>query len=270
MIGDEDKRKSYDEVRRLGPMAGGVGGGAGVPAASTWTSVIFSAVCSAGVAAVVAVLAVVLKARRAPISKPIWRSILRTQSTGSRPIHLTSEASCSTCSGTGARPGTTPTACPSCDGRGVQDDNQGFFSMSRPCSTCSGCGSVSPIRVRPVGAVAARCARCQGRIPAGVKSGQKICLKGRGGGAAGGEPGDLFVKVRVKDHPLFGRAGKDLTLDLPVTFDEAALGADISVPTIMGNGPDVARRHPVRQDVPVARQGWCRRPSRHGIDRGPR
>ena len=239
VIGDEDKRKSYDEVRRLGPMAGGFGGGAGAPGGFNMDigDLLGGLFGRGGGGGGRARSGASRGQKGADLEADLALDFEDAVNGIETTIHLTSEASCSTCSGTGARPGTTPTACPSCDGRGVQDDNQGFFSMSRPCSTCSGRGSV----------VSDPCSTCRGsgsevrprdvkvRIPAGVKSGQKIRLKGRGGpGRLGGEPGDLFVKVRVKDHPLFGRAGKDLTLDLPITFDEAALGADISVPTIDG------------------------------------
>ena len=240
VIGDEDKRKSYDEVRRLGPMAGGFGGGGpGAPGGFNMDigDLLGGLFGRGGGGGGRARSGASRGQKGADLEADLALDFEDAVNGIETTIHLTSEASCSTCSGTGARPGTTPTACPSCDGRGVQDDNQGFFSMSRPCSTCSGRGSV----------VSDPCSTCRGsgsevrprdvkvRIPAGVKSGQKIRLKGRGGpGRLGGEPGDLFVKVRVKDHPLFGRAGKDLTLDLPITFDEAALGADISVPTIDG------------------------------------
>ncbi len=241
VIGDEEKRKSYDEVRRLGPMAGGFGGAAGGPGGGF--NMDFGDIGDLlgglfgrgggrgrGGGGSTAQKGADLEADLALDFEDAVNGIETT-------IHLTSEASCSTCSGTGSKPGTTPRTCPVCDGRGVQDDNQGFFSMSRPCSNCAGRGTV----------ITDPCPTCNGsgsevrprdvkvRIPAGVKSGQKIRLKGRGGpGRLGGEPGDLFVKVRVKDHPLFGRAGKDLILDLPITFAEAALGADIAVPTLDG------------------------------------
>jgi molecular chaperone DnaJ len=152
-------------------------------------------------------------------------------------IHLTSDAACSTCHGSGARPGTTPSTCPQCQGRGVVDDNQGFFSFSQPCPNCAGQGYL----------IEDPCPTCQGtgverrprevkvRLPAGVADGQRIRLKGRGGpGRNGGPPGDLYVTARVGPHPVFGRRGDDLTLTLPVTYPEAALGADVRVPTLDG------------------------------------
>jgi molecular chaperone DnaJ len=152
-------------------------------------------------------------------------------------VHLTSDAACETCAGSGAAPGTTPELCRNCSGRGVLDDDQGFFSLSQPCPTCSGRGRV----------VTDPCTSCRGtgierkprqvkvRIPPGVKDGQRIRLKGRGGpGRNGGQPGDLFVVVRVGVHAVFGRSGDNLTLDVPVTFAEAVLGAKVKVPTMEG------------------------------------
>lgn len=153
-------------------------------------------------------------------------------------MHLTSEAACSTCSGSGARPGTAPHACGNCAGRGVVSDSQGLFALSSPCPVCSGRGQV----------IDDPCPTCRGtgterrprevklRVPAGVNQGQRIRLKGRGGpGRNGGPPGDLYVIVRVGTHPIFGRKGRDLTVAVPVTFPEAALGADVVVPTLGGS-----------------------------------
>jgi len=150
-------------------------------------------------------------------------------------VRFRAEASCSTCAGSGAAPGTMPETCPECHGAGTVADNQGPFSFSQVCPTCGGRGQIIPtpcptcdgrgVEVRP--------REVKVRIPAGVADGQRIRVKGRGGaGANGGGPGDLFVVVGVRGHALFGRSGHDLTLRLPVTFAEAALGADIKVPTL--------------------------------------
>ena len=152
-------------------------------------------------------------------------------------IHLTSDAACSTCHGSGARPGTTPTTCPQCQGRGVIDDNQGFFSFSQPCPNCAGQGYLieDPCPTCHGTGVERRPREVKVRLPAGVADGQRIRLKGRGGpGRNGGPPGDLYVTARVGPHPVFGRRGDDLTLTLPVTYPEAALGADVRVPTLDG------------------------------------
>ena len=122
------------------------------------------------------------------------------------------------------------------------DDNQGLFSFSRACPECGGRGMK----------VETPCPTCRGtgsevrprqvkvRIPAGVDEGQRIRLKGKGGsGGVNGTPGDLYVTVRVSPHTLFGRKGRDLTLTVPITFTEAVLGADVTVPTL--EGPVVVR-----------------------------
>jgi molecular chaperone DnaJ len=157
-------------------------------------------------------------------------------------IHLTSEAACSDCHGSGARPGTTPTPCPQCGGRGVLDDNQGFFSFSQPCPACAGRGFTieDPCPTCRGSGIEHRPREVKVRIPAGVADGQRIRLRGRGGpGRNGGPPGDLYVTARVTPHRLFGRRDDDLTLSVPITFPEAALGADIKVPTLDGGSVTV-------------------------------
>lgn len=154
------------------------------------------------------------------------------------PIKIDGPAVCARCHGSGAEPGTQPITCPQCGGSGEIAENQGFFSMSRPCPRCGGAGRI----------VESPCIKCGGsgaerrtrtlhvKIPAGVRNGARIRLAGKGEpGPAGGRPGDLFVKVAVASHPVFGRKGDDLTLDLPISYTEATLGANVEVPTL--NGP---------------------------------
>jgi molecular chaperone DnaJ len=153
-------------------------------------------------------------------------------------VNLVSEVSCPDCSGSGAAPGTTPRVCPDCRGRGVLDDNQGFFSFSRPCTNCGGRGVFvdSPCPTCTGTGVTTRPRMVKVRIPAGVRDGQPIRLKGKGApGRNNGPSGDLYVRVHVESHPLFGRDGEHLTVTVPITFAEAALGADIKVPTIEGD-----------------------------------
>jgi molecular chaperone DnaJ len=152
-------------------------------------------------------------------------------------VNLTSEATCSTCHGSGAEPGTSPHRCPVCDGRGVVDDNQGLFSFSSPCPNCGGRGVLidTPCHTCHGTGAERRSRSVKVRIPAGVDDGSRIRLKGRGGpGRNGGPSGDLYVVVGVKPHSLFARRGDDLTLNVPITFPEAALGADVTVPTLDG------------------------------------
>jgi molecular chaperone DnaJ len=119
----------------------------------------------------------------------------------------------------------------------VIDDNQGLFSFSTPCRRCGGAGTVieDPCPTCGGSGVEKRAREVQARIPAGVQDKQTIRLKGRGApGRNGGPPGDLLVEIHVTPHPRFGRSGDDLTVRVPVTFAQAALGADISVPTLEG------------------------------------
>ncbi|MEX2274958.1 MAG: molecular chaperone DnaJ [Actinomycetota bacterium] len=153
------------------------------------------------------------------------------------PVRIDGPAQCDRCHGSGAEPGTSPVACPTCGGAGQVNVSQGFFQMAQPCPECRGRG----VRIDHP------CTRCHGqgsvrktrsfsvKIPAGVSDGTTIRLKGRGEpGPAGGVPGDLFVRVRVQSHSMFGRKGDNLTLDLPLTYEEAALGANVRVPTLNG------------------------------------
>jgi molecular chaperone DnaJ len=154
------------------------------------------------------------------------------------PIRIQGPAPCPVCGGSGAKPGTHPDVCPECHGTGTVAENQGFFSFSRTCPRCGGSGRIVP---HP-------CERCGGsgsvratrqfavRITPGARDGMRIRLAGRGEqGPVGAKAGDLFVVVRVAQHPLFGRRGSDLTMELPITFAEAALGAQLKVPTLDGS-----------------------------------
>ena len=153
------------------------------------------------------------------------------------PVEL--EATCATCSGTGARPGTTPVICPECKGRGVKAESQGRFALSQPCQRCRGNGTVveSPCETCHGAGREQRTKRYTVKIPAGVKEGTRIRLKGKGEAGYGGAPaGDLFVVTRVAESALFERRGADLVIEVPITYPEAALGATVEIPT-----PDGAR-----------------------------
>jgi molecular chaperone DnaJ len=153
-------------------------------------------------------------------------------------LRMTSDEPCKTCRGTGAKYGTVPKVCLKCEGTGMQTSVQGgVFAMTEPCTECKGRGLV----------VDQPCETCHGsgrgtssktmqvRIPAGVQDNQRIRLKGKGAsGERGGPAGDLYVTVHVKPHRIFGRQGEHLTLHVPVSFTEAALGAEIKVPTLDG------------------------------------
>jgi molecular chaperone DnaJ len=144
---------------------------------------------------------------------------------------------CEACRGAGAAPGKAPVTCRSCGGRGQVRYQQGFFSMSRTCPTCQGAGNV----------ITDPCAKCKGdgrvlrqrtvdaKVPAGVEDGTRIRFTGLGeAGPFGGPAGDLYVVLHVKEHPFFEREGNDLHCVIPVSFAQAALGAEIGAPTLEG------------------------------------
>lgn len=152
-------------------------------------------------------------------------------------LRINGNAVCSTCGGSGARPGTSPQTCEVCHGTGAIARDQGMFSFSEPCDNCGGRGSVIPDPCPTCGGsgVERRPREIRARIPAGVKDGTKIRLKGKGEPAPfGGVSGDLFVNVHVTPHEVFERRGDDVLLRLPVTFAEAALGTNVTVPTLDG------------------------------------
>ena len=143
------------------------------------------------------------------------------------------EEACGECRGTGAAPGTAPLTCPECGGRGVQSRDQGFFALSTPCSRCGGEGRIieKPCSVCGGNGRVRRNRQVKVRIPAGAKDGMKVRIPGRGSaGRRGGPAGDLYVVTRVEEHPVFKRRGDDFVVEVPVSFVEAVLGAQIDVP----------------------------------------
>jgi molecular chaperone DnaJ len=152
-------------------------------------------------------------------------------------LRLAGEEPCPTCRGTGAKAGTVPRVCPTCQGTGQSSRNLGSFAFSEPCKECRGRGLVvdDPCPACSGSGRAMSTRTIQARIPAGVADGQRIRLKGKGApGERGGPAGDLYVKIHVTPHPVFGRSGHNLTVTVPVTFPEAALGAEIKVPSHHG------------------------------------
>ena len=154
------------------------------------------------------------------------------------PVTVPVSAPCTTCRGTGARPGTTPSVCPRCNGRGIESQGQGLFSISQPCPQCGGTGTE----------IKDPCPTCQGsgrtrqvkryraNIPPGVRDGSRVRLPGKGEpGARGGPAGDLYVITRVAESPIFRRKGDHLEVDVPITIPEAIRGATVEVPTLSGS-----------------------------------
>jgi len=249
VLGDDAKRAEYDEVRRLGPVGGGARGG---PGGFTFN---MDDANASGLGDLLGQMfgrrtnrggtgpAGAGPRRGADIEAELTLDFVDAARGMTTTLHLTSDAQCSTCHGSGARPGTTPKLCPQCGGRGVIDDNQGLFSFSSPCRRCAGAGTVieDPCPTCRGTGVEKRPREVQARIPAGVSDGQTIRLKGRGApGRNGGPAGDLLVLIHVAPHARFGRSGNDLTVRVPVSFPDAALGADVPVPTL--EGPNVMLR----------------------------
>ena len=246
VIGDEAKRKEYDEVRKLGPMGGmggfggfgpGPGGGANYTYTATDLNDLLGGLFGRGGRRGQGPSRGPGPQRGDDLEAELHLSFLDAVHGVETSVNLVSEAACSTCHGSGAKPGTTPNVCPRCNGRGVLDDNQGFFSFSSPCPNCAGRGTIvtDPCPTCHGRGVERRPRQVKVRIPAGVDDGQRIRLKGRGGpGRNGGPAGDLYVVTHVAPDPLFGRDGKNLTIGVPVTFPEAALGTKIKVPTLEG------------------------------------
>ena len=152
-------------------------------------------------------------------------------------IKIPRQGNCDACSGSGSKPGSAPRSCPVCQGRGQVSFQQGFFNISRTCTQCGGQGMV----------ISDPCVSCKGagrvrrfhelkvKIPPGVDNGSRLKLRGEGeGGFAGGSPGDLYVVVQVEPHPLFIRDGLDIVCEVPISIVQAALGAEIDVPTLEG------------------------------------
>jgi len=153
------------------------------------------------------------------------------------PVKIRGPAPCATCGGSGAEPGTSPVTCPQCGGSGQVAVNQGFFQMAQSCPRCGGSGRIveHPCHTCHGSGVEQKTRQFSVKIPAGVQDGARIRLSGRGeAGRSGARPGDLYVVVRVAPHKVFGRKGSDLTLELPVSYPEAALGANVQVPTLNG------------------------------------
>lgn len=161
------------------------------------------------------------------------------------PLTISGPHRCPTCAGSGAKPGTATRVCPRCSGTGMSSRNQGGFAFAEPCRDCRGRGLIvdDPCPTCAGSGQAITTRNLRARIPAGVADGQRIRLKGKGeAGERGGPAGDLLVTVRVAPHKMFGRKGHNLTLRLPVTFAEAALGATVKVPTL--DGPTVSMKIP--------------------------
>jgi molecular chaperone DnaJ len=257
VLSDEAKRKEYDETRRLfanggfgrGRFSGGGNfGGFGGDGAEFNLNDLFDAAGQTGGANIGDLFGGLFGrgAQQPRPSRPRRGNDLETETELSfmeatkgvaMPLRLTSPAPCTNCHGSGARPGTSPKVCPNCNGAGVINRNQGAFGFSEPCTECRGSGSIieHPCDECKGTGVTTRTRTINVRIPPGVEDGQRIRLAGQGeAGLRGAPSGDLYVTVHVKPDKVFGRDGNDLTVTVPVSFSELALGTTLSVPTLEG------------------------------------
>lgn len=272
VLGDPEKRKEYDEVRRLGPLSnlggfGGSGGGGGGGGNFNFRiddlSDIFGGLFGKAGRGGGHTTSGSGPRRGHDLEAELHLSFQEAVDAAVTTVNVASGTRCSTCDGSGSRPGKAPVTCPRCNGLGVLNDNQGMFSLSSPCPDCQGRGTriVDPCPACNGTGLEQRQRQVKVRIPAGVEDGQRIRVKGRGApGANNGPAGDLYVVVHVAAHPLFGRKGRNLTLTVPITYPEAALGSAITVPSLTG---------PVTLKIPPGtRQGRTFRVKGRGITSG--
>ncbi|MEX0835906.1 MAG: molecular chaperone DnaJ [Nitriliruptor sp.] len=243
VLSDVTKRREYDELRRLG-AAGFPGAGGGRPgdpfgggfAGGDLGDLLGQMFGQGGAGRAAARPRRARRGRdlRADVHLTFEDALAGVRTT----LRITGDGACDTCKGSGAAPGTSPVRCETCGGRGQVTVDQGPFSFAQPCGRCGGRGQ----------RIETPCATCDGsgrvvkprqltvKVPAGVKDGAVIRVAGRGGpGADGGPAGDVLVSVHVAPHPLFGRRGDDVTLEVSITYAEAALGTKLTVPTPSGN-----------------------------------
>ena len=259
VVGDEEKRKQYDEVREMASAGYGTGGypGGGFPGGpGGGQRVRFQDVggfdvgdlgdlfgglfggAGRGGADRGRATGRATAARGNDLETDVTISFEEAMTGTTVPVRITGPAACETCGGSGAAPGTSPVTCPQCGGTGQIAVNQGPFQMAQMCPRCSGSGRIieTPCPTCAGTGTQRRTRSFQVKIPAGVADGARIKLAGRGEPGRNGAPaGDLYVRVHVKPHAFFGRKGHALLLELPVTYPEAALGANVEVPTL--NGP---------------------------------
>jgi len=238
VLGDPDKRKQYDRGGVFAGMGGGQGngpGGFGGFDAGSFSDILSNLFGggSGGQRGTGAPRAERGRDLEAEVSISFEQAIQGAQV----PLTVPTSQRCTTCHGTGAKPGTSPKVCPRCQGRGLESEGQGLFSISQPCSRCHGQGTV----------IEDPCPTCHGsgavrtlkkyrvNIPAGVRDGSRVRLAGKGeSGRDAGPPGDLYVITRVTESPVFRRKGDNVEVEVPLTIPEAIRGAEVEVPTLSG------------------------------------
>jgi molecular chaperone DnaJ len=240
VLGDPEKRKQYDSGS--GPFATGAGPGGGFGGfgnfdfdASSMGDILSNLFGGAGARGG---RQRVRPERGADLEAHVSISFDQAIAGAQVPLQVPMHTTCETCHGTGAKPGTTPSVCPRCEGRGIETQGQGMFSISQPCSLCGGSGTVieDPCPTcHGTGAVRS-VKRLRVNIPAGVRDGSRIRLPGKGEpGRRGGPPGDLYLITQVSPSRVFTRKGNNLEVEVPLTIPEALRGAEVQVPTLDGS-----------------------------------
>jgi molecular chaperone DnaJ len=245
VLGDPEKRKQYDSAS--GPFASGAGPGGGFGGfgnfdfdASSMGDILSNLFGGSGGAGPGGARRGRAKPRpekgadlEAQVSITFDQAVAGAQVPLQVPMHTT----CPTCRGTGAKPGTTPSVCPQCEGRGIETQGQGMFSISQPCSRCGGAGTVieDPCPTCNGAGAVRTVKRLRVNIPAGVRDGSRVRLPGKGEpGRNGGPAGDLYLITHVDASPVFRRKGENLEVEVPLSIPEALRGAEVDVPTLSG------------------------------------
>ena len=240
VVGDAETRKEYDELRRLGGSGfggmpgGGFAGGFGGADLGDILGQMFGGGAGASSGRGRGANSRSRPRRGGDVETDLHLTFEDALSGVSTTINVTGDGPCTTCQGSGAAPGSSRATCGACSGSGETVVDQGMFSFAQPCGRCGGAGSTveTPCRTCSGTGRVITPRRIQVRIPAGVRDGATVRVAGRGQpGRDGGPAGDVLVRVRVAEHPVFGRRGDDVTLELALTFAEAALGTTIVVPT---------------------------------------
>jgi molecular chaperone DnaJ len=240
VLSDAEKRKEYDKARAFGGLGGAFStGGAGFDFGDSGIGDILGNVFgrSGGSPGGRTGTRRPNQQRGRDLEAGVTLSFRQAIDGAQVPLSVRTTATCGTCAGTGARPGTSPTVCPRCQGRGVESQGQGLFSMSQPCSRCHGSGTIIEDPCPTCGGEGAVHAtkRYRVNVPPGVKEGSRVRLAGKGeAGRNGGPPGDLFVITHVTPSKVFERKGDDIEVTVPLSIAEAVQGADVEVPTLDG------------------------------------
>ncbi|HEX4483601.1 MAG TPA: molecular chaperone DnaJ [Solirubrobacteraceae bacterium] len=243
VLGDPEKRKQYDSGS--GPFATGAGPGGGFGGFGNFDfdassmgdilSNLFGGAAGGGGGR--AARQRPRPERGADLEAQVSITFDQAVSGAQVPLQVPMQASCDTCHGTGAKPGTTPSVCPHCEGRGVETQGQGGYSISQPCSRCGGSGTIieEPCPTCHGSGAVRTIKRLRVNIPAGVRDGSRIRLAGKGEpGRRGGPPGDLYLITHVTPSPVFTRKGENFEVEVPLSIPEALRGADVQVPTLNG------------------------------------